>query len=310
MPNARTMLIVSLAILFAIAPRPASAEPIEDSSARTLEPLYARIGGDLRAGRPLIIHAYYGMWQARADEPDRNLNWGVYYGHKTMMERARRDKSHIRKLYQYRDWRLVHEREATEDPLRVLVFHQRARPSAAWKKAGVTEPFDVYLVMEAWADQQGAARAMVAHLRQGVAPPIAIEGSGGAERALDVSRAHAVGYFGHNFFYDYEDFDYQGLDRIEGEVEEATGVFAVGCKTARVPGFGRLLTDNVSALLYSKTLMASEGYSTLSLAEGLIARMTSGAMVRHANKTYRYFQSLGKPGRRVGRPFVGEADRD
>ena len=163
--------------------------------------------------------------------------------------------------------------------------------------------------MEAWADQLGAARAMVSHLRRDEGRSLVVSEGDEAERTIDTSRAHAVGYFGHNFFYDYEDFDYRGLDAITGEVEEPTGVFAVGCKTARVPGFDRLLTENAPALLYSRTLMASEGYSTLSLAEGVIARMSSEAMVAHANKTYRYFQSLGKPGRRVGKPFVGEADR-
>ena len=104
--RAAPIALFSALVAIAAAPLASAAEP----STRTLESLYARIGEDVRAGRPLIIHAYYGMWQARADEPDRNLNWGVYYGHKTMLERARRD-SHIKKLYRYRDWRLVHEQE-------------------------------------------------------------------------------------------------------------------------------------------------------------------------------------------------------
>lgn len=266
---------------------------------RALDPLYERIAEDLNAKKPLVIASYYGMWQARADQPDRNLNWGVYYGHKTMLLRAQSDK-HIAKNYEHTDWKLVHRQKGDEDPMRLLVLHQKIEPNARWKKLGVTEPFDVYLVMEAWKNQEKAAIAMVRSLRQNKGRAIEIDD----DTTIDTGAAQVTGYFGHNFFYDYADFRWQGLDRIKGEVERPTGVFAVGCKTARVPGVGRLITENAFAVLYSRTLMASEGYSTLALADGLVRALDSEAMVGLADRTYRYFQTLAKPDRRVGKPFV------
>jgi hypothetical protein len=294
--------MAALAVIVCLPPAAQATPPaMQPLVERELDDLYARIGADLARGEPLVIHAYYGMWQVRPDEPERNLNWGGYYGHRTMMMRARKDK-HIAALYAHHDWRLVYEEAQPTDPLRTLVFHQRVTPNEAWRAQGVREPFDVYLVMEAWQGQEQGAEAMTRHLRRSEGRVFKVEGR---DAPLDTSSAHAVGYFGHNFFYDYEDFRYDGLDQITGQISAPTGVFVVGCNTARVPGFDRLLTPNAYALLYSRSLMASEGYSTLSLAEGLIQRMRSAQLVRHADKTYKYFQTLNKP-RRVGSPFVGQ----
>ncbi|QDG53437.1 hypothetical protein FIV42_22630 [Persicimonas caeni] len=271
---------------------------------RSLDGLYERIAKDLKGGKPLVIASYYGMWQARADQPDRNLNWGVYYGHKTMLMRAKKD-GHIAKNYKHTDWKRVHRAESDADPMRVLVFHQEVEPNARWKKLGVQKSFDVYLVMEAWQGQEAAAKAMVRGLRQNKGRDIAIDD----ETTINTGQAQVTGYFGHNFFYDYVDFYWDGLDDIKGDIARPTGVFAVGCKTARVPGFGRLITPNAYAVLYSRTLMASEGYSTLALADGLLRALDSKAMVGLADRTYRYFQKHAKPDRRVGRPFVSHGFR-
>jgi hypothetical protein len=299
-PSAIVVLVIALTCAGA------SAEQEADTwqRSRSLEPLYERIGADLEQGKPLIIAGYYGMWHTRSDQPDRNLHWGVYYGHKTMMMRAAKDK-HITKNYRHADWKLVHRDKQSSDPLRVLVFHQKVSPNARWKELGVQQAFDVYLVMQAWQSQEGAALAMTKNLRQDSAREVRIDD----KTTIDLAEAQAVGYFGHNFFYDYADFEWDGLDGIEGEVERPTGVFAVGCKTGTVPGFGKLLTRNAFAVLYSRSLMATEGYSTLALADGLIRALDSTEMVGLADRTYRYFQKLAKPDRRVGRPFVSHGYR-
>ncbi len=284
---------------------------ITPAHAEALDPLYDRIAEDLNAGRPLIIAGYYGLWHERAEDPERNLNWGTYYGHMRMLERVRKDK-HARKNFRHWRWKRVFKRSQDAQPVRTLVYHQRVKPNAAWRKAGVKESFDAYLVMQAFTHQTAAGKAMTRHLRQASAPGLKLDdhlasGAGGLKgRTLALAEAQATGYFGHNFFYDYAGFDWDGLRRIEGSPERATGVFAVGCKTGRVPGFDELLGENVYALLYSKTLMAAEGYSTLALADGVLRRLDSKGMVKLGNASYRYFQKLGKPERRVGRPFVSQ----
>jgi hypothetical protein len=303
----RSLVAVSFAVFATASFAPAAdaqSQGEEWQKSRSLDPLYERIAADLEEGKPLVITSYYGMWHARSDQPDRNLNWGVYYGHKTMLERARKD-GHIAKNYKHHDWKRVYRKADDSDPLRVLVYHQKVVPNARWKALGIGEPFDVYLVMQAWQNQEKAAQAMVRGLRQQKGQTIELED----ETVLDTGKAQVTGYFGHNFFYDYSDFSWSGLDRIKGEVKRPTGVFAVGCKTARVPGFGRLITKNAFAVLYSRTLMASEGYSTLALADGVLRALDSEQMVALADRSYRYFQKLGKPDRRVGKPFVSHGFR-
>lgn len=266
-----------------------------------LDPLYARIAADLRAGKPLIFAHFYGMWFTHADDPDHNLNWGMRWGHATMLRKARADRQHIKRHYRYRDWRPVLAHRADADPMRTQVYRQTVRPNARWRAAGVTRPFSVYLVMQAWSSQADAAKAMTRVLRRAEGPALTLDDGS----VIDVGQAQVTAYFGHNMFYDYEGFQWDGLDRITGAPARPVGVAAVGCKTGRVPGFDRLVDKNVNVLLYSRTLMASEGYSTLALTDGVLRHLDSRDLVRLANRTYAFFQKLGKPGRRVGKPFVG-----
>lgn len=267
-------------------------------SPRQLDGLYDRVAADLKAGRPLVVAGYYGLWFTHNDAPEKNLNWGTWFGNARMLKRARKDR-HVRGQYRYPDWRLVHEAAAARDPLRTLVFHQRVRPNARWRKAGVAAPFDAYLVMEAYASREDAARAMTRNLRRDEGRVLTL--TSGAR--LDVGAAQAAGYVGHNLFYDYPGFRWGGLSAIHGTPDRAKGLFAVGCNTGRVPGFPELVGENVYALLMSRSLMAAEGYSTLAVADALLRRATSREAARLGNDTYRYFQTLAKP-RRVGRPFV------
>lgn len=265
-----------------------------------LDPLYARIAADLRDGKPLIFAHYYGMWSTRPDQPERNLNWGMRWGHATMLKKARRDR-HVRTQYRYRDWRPVLRASADADPIRTHVYRQVVKPNARWRALGVDRPFEVFLVMQAFASQERAAQAMTTVLRQARDRVLTLDDG----RALDVGAAQVTAYFGHNFFYDYKDFQWDGLDRIKGHPARPVGVAAIGCNTGRVPGFKRLIEKNVMVLLYSRSLMASEGYSTLALTDGVLRQLSSRSLVRLGDSTYRYFQQLGQPGRRVGRPFVG-----
>jgi hypothetical protein len=271
------------------------------ASAQGLDPFYARVAEDLSAGKPLVIVAHYGMWQVRADNPERNLNWGVYYGHATMMRRASRD-THIAKNYVFHDWKLIFEREGTLDPLRTLVFSQTVKPNKYWRAAGVTQPFTVFLVMYAHKNQEGAALAATKLMRQSLGESLTLDDGA----TLDTSAAQATGYFGHNFFYDYEDFRWDGLSKVSGEPSRTVGIFSVGCNTARVPGFDAWYGPNTAVLLYSKSLMASEGYSTLALMDGVLRHLSNRELVELGDRTYKYFQKLGKPDRRVGSPFVAQ----
>lgn len=280
-------------------------------TARPLAPFYERVAEDLRAGRPLVVVAHCGLWFTHEEEPERNLNWGTRYGHWRMLDRVHRGRApHVRKVYRHAAWKRVHETARDpgdpSQPLRVVVYHQRVRPNARWQALGVTEPFDQYVAILAWSERERAAVAAVSALRrdEGLVVPLD-DGGGGGGATLDLGAAQAVGYMGHNPFYDYPAFDWDGLSRIEGTPKRAKGFFAVGCNTARVPGFSAIVGPNVHVLLMSRSLMAVGGYITLALTDSLARVHTSREMVQHADRTYRYFHLLDDPDDRVGQPFVG-----
>lgn len=303
MPDARARhrsCLLALGLLLCATAAAADEAPDESWRApRPVDGLYARIAEDLKAGRPLIVAAYYGMWFAHADQPERNLNWTGRYGHSTMLRRAGRNR-HVRKLYRHTRWKLLLEERSEQDPLRTLVFGQTVRPNRRWRRLGVTKPFEVLLVMQAYASQVDAAVRMTHNLRRDSGRTLELSDG----RRIDVGRAQATGYFGHNLFYDHADFEWDGLRTVPGRPSRPKGLFVVGCNTARVPGFPALIDRNVHALLLSRSLMASEGYSTLALVDGLLRGLGSRALVRLADDTYRYFQQLERPKRRVGKPFV------
>lgn len=272
--------------------------------ARSLVGLYERIAEDLKEGRPLVIAAYYGMWFEHEGDPDRNLNWrGGRYGHARMVGRARRDPG-VARIFRHRAWRPVLSERQERGPLRTLVFAQRVRPGPRWRRLGVREPFMVYLAMQAFASREDAALRMTRNLRQDEGRTVTLDGG----LSLKLGGAQVVAYFGHNLFYDYPGFEWDGLQRVSGRPAKPKGVAAVGCNTGRVPGFPALITPGVYALLLSRSLMASEGYSTLALADGVLRGLDSRALVRLADNSYRHFQTLARP-RRVGRPFVSHGFR-
>lgn len=273
--------------------------PFLSAQEQSFEPLYHRIADDIKAGKPLIVVSHYGMWAVRNDQPERNLNWGVYYGHATMMKRAKKDR-HIKKLYTHHKFKSVFATSQDSDPMRTLVFKTTVKPNKRWRKKGVEKPFDLYVVMKAYQDQEQAAVDST-QLSRGQNSETFVTDEG---VELNTKDAQVTGYFGHNFFYDYEDFSWPGLADVSGEIAKPMGLFSVGCNTARVPGFDAWFETNAVPLLFSRSLMASEGYSTLALLDGLARHMNGVEMVKFADKTYAYFQKLGKPKRRVGKPFV------
>jgi len=123
--------------------------------------------------------------QGRGDSFRENLYWGAMYGVETFFSRQG-------------DWKFVHA-DAGRDPhvLRRVVFLRRASPTEEWRQRGVTKPFDICLLAQAWAGPY-AADAMRAALNDGLGakPPVVIEI--GNRRIPFGSGSHLVGYVGYN----------------------------------------------------------------------------------------------------------------
>ena len=261
----------------------------------SLDGLYLSISDDLSEGKPLIVAAYYGMWYTRQDNPERNLNWGMRDSHYTMLKKARRDKN-IRKMYRHRDWREVYFDKREGDPMRTAVFKQVVKPNGRWRELGVEEPIIIYLVMFAYQERQHAGLAMGRNLFSSEAPLIQLDDGS----FLDVAATQVVGYMGHNFFYDFDDFSFPELTDLARPLARPKGLFAIGCKTGEVPGFTRLIRTNVHVVLFTHDFMAVEGHATLALADGLVRMMPGKRIARLANRAYAHFQKLYKPDSRPG----------
>ena len=281
-----------------------------DSAARRpgpIDPLYTSLAADLKAGKPLLIAGFFGLSDPHLDDPEKNPCWGTYYGNARFMKRASGDV-HVKKLYEFTGWTLLQEEENPTDPVRTLVFHQRINPSKAWKTAGVEEPFDAYLVMQAFESREQAATHMAVALRASRGATVELAGLEGAEQPmrLNLGDAQVVGYIGHNFFFDYEDFYWDGFEPIKERPSRPKGLFVISCMSGRVPGFLTLLGHNVHVLLLSRYFISAEGYSLLSVVDGVLQHASSRGLVDLADRTYQYFHTLHHPEKKVYWPFLGQ----
>ena len=271
-----------------------------------IEPLYTSIAADLQAGKPLLVAGYFGLSDPHLDDPEKNPCWGTYYGNARFMKRASGDV-HAKKLFEFPGWTLLLEEENPADPVRTLVFHQRISPSKAWKAAGVEEPFDAYLVMQAFESRELAATHMAQALRASRGATVALAGLEGSEPVrLNLGEAQVVGYIGHNFFFDYEDFYWDGFEPIKERPSRPKGLFVISCMSGRVPGFLTLLGHNVHVLLLSRYFISAEGYSLLSVVDGVLQRANSRQLVDLADHTYQYFHTLHHPEKKIYWPFLGQ----
>jgi hypothetical protein len=268
-----------------------------------IDALYTRIAEDLRAGRPLLIVSYVGLISEFNDQPERNASWGSYYGNATYFKRSHRDK-HTPKLFTHPRWTQRYETEADQDPVRSLVFHHRSSPNEAWKAYGVQDDFDIYLVLLAYRESERAGLELAANLRLDDAPVLSLDDG----TALDLSQAQAMGYEGHNYFYDWG-FDWDGFETAPGRVLRPKGLFSISCRTAREPGWFELVRHNVSVLLFAADFVSAEGYTMLAVVDGLATHASSAEVAGLANDAYAYYHSLNHPEWKRHNPWVSQNSR-
>jgi hypothetical protein len=268
-----------------------------------LAALQDRVAADLRAGRPLVVHAHVALCDnsiircgghglGDGDRPATNLYWATAGGTRGWLDRRGSGWT-----------RVAAGRPARAGILVRAVWRRRVVPGAAWRRRGVARPFDVYLVADAWRGRaiDAAVAAYLDDLYRGQPRPVSVAGAaplaaGGA--------AHLVAYVGHNRWMDTPDFDWT---RFAGSTPgPPKGTLAIACHTRAYLGRHLPAAARVPLLLTADFLFASspalEG-AVLSFAAG------GGYAAIRAAATRAYAVGQRRPVARVAGVFTNPADR-
>lgn len=269
------------------------------AAAAELDPLYQRVAADLKAGKPLVVTVHVALcdnsiiWcglggHGNGDEPRRNLYWGGAGGLRAYFDRAR---GYRRVMVDRGDGKVIIER--------VVYRRHVPRPSAAWRRLGVTEPFDVLLVGLGYRGRE-IARAAQAMIKQ----TLREEGQSlhlpdGTKLAIG-GRGHVVGYAGHNHLMD------DPLYAFPRRVRQAeVGFFALSCLSAPYLA-ARLASPRAHALLLTLDLMYPGAFTIDGLIQGLAQAEPQATVFDRAVQHYATYQR--RDPRRVRRAFTHDGE--
>jgi hypothetical protein len=269
----------------------------------SLDPLRRRVAADLKAGRPLVATVHVALcdnrviWCGRlgnGDEPKRNLYWGGAAGLRAYFD-------HRRPV-----WRRIHlDQGDGRQILERVVYRMRVRrPSSAWRRLGVTKPFEVLLVGLAHRGTKiGVANDTF--VRQ-----VATEEGGTLKlsdgRTIDFGgKGHLVGYAGHDHLMDVE---YLGGYRWPRRTRvRPLGFFILACRTALY--FKNHLCDGkkgIRGLLLTRTLMYPGAFTIDGLLRGVAAGERQHAVYMRGVRRYARFQK--RPVRLIRGAFVHDGE--
>lgn len=291
----RPVLLIITALLLTAAPRPAAA-------ADPLDPLYARIAADLKAGKPLVATVHVALcdkniiWCGRGgfgngDVPKRNLYWGGAAGLRAYFDHARR-----------RGWRRIFVDQGDGKVVleRVVYRKKIRRPPARLRRLGVTKGFEVLLVGLAYRGNQ-IARATEVFVGQ-----VATE-RGGSLKLTDGrtiatgGKGHLVGYAGHDHLMDVVRFSWPRRSR-----KHALGYFALACMTGPYMA-KQLCSEHARALLLTLSLMYPGAFTI----DGIVSAVAAGKSQREVYlggvKMYAKYQK--RPVRYIRRAFMHDAEK-
>ena len=191
------------------------------------------------------------------NDPTTNLYWGALYGMEVHFANAA-------------GWRRAYTDNGNGRRIvRRVVFHRRVTPSPAWELRGVTDPFDVYVLANAWPSSR-IVEAMEQPIRDAVCgEPVMLQvddrriGFGGA--------SVVVGYVGQNHMLkEYWD-PFAQLEHCRSSRQ--VGVFYLCPRSAVV-----LHTPVVERGLYSVLFMRSSATPEAYLTDGMLRALLTGEL--------------------------------
>lgn len=186
------------------------------------------------------------------DDPPTNLYWGGAAGLRAWFDHR---KGWARVLADRGDGRVVLAR---------VVYRRRVgTPAPAWRRLGVTRPYEVLLVGLAYRGQE-ISRATRAFLEQVAGEGVETLVLPGGTRVQAGGGSHLVGYAGHNHL-----MDAPGLVQSPFTRRAAVGWFALACLTNVYFG-PRLGRAPAHALLVTKVLMYPGAFTVEGLVQGIV----------------------------------------
>jgi hypothetical protein len=267
--------------------------------------LYDRVAEDLKAGRPLVVQAHVALCDRSiircgghglgdGDSLTTNLFWATSGGMRGWFERRGSGWTRVG---------IVPGAALGRPPevLAVAVWRRRVAPAGALRARGVREPFDVFVVAEAWRGKaiDQTAAAYLHDLGGSADRPLTVAGTtlaaGGA--------AAIVAYVGHNRWMDYERVEMPWAP--DAPAGQPKGTAIVACKSAQylgraVPSPGRV------PLLFTSDFVFAGAYGL----DAAVQAFAEGAGLREvrARAIAAYATGEGKPEGRVRSIFTNPSD--
>jgi hypothetical protein len=194
---------------------------------------------------------------ADGDDPSSNLYWGALYGVETHLANAA-------------GWRRAYSDQGTGGGVvRRVVFHRQAEVAANWQSRGVTRPFDIYLLANAWPPSQTVA-AMEQPLRDALTDDQAVLQVDGVDLTFGGGSV-MTGYVGPNRMAD------RYWDPFEGLAPTARGrrmgVFYI-CSMSAVYLHQPVVDHGLYSVLFARQAIVPEAY----ILEGVLQALAAGEL--------------------------------
>lgn len=191
------------------------------------------------------------------NEPRTNYFWGALYG----LENHLLNAAGWRRAYRDNgDGRMI---------LRRTVLHRRVAPQPAWMARGIGEPFDIYVLAQAW--RASAAQAAVRQpLREALGNEETVLAVDGVPRSFG-SGSSLIGYYGPNPL--AEEYSDPLADVEAAGNPRLIGVFYI-CAMSAVYFHPAVIGSNLYPVLFTRRPLVTEGY----LAAGMLDALTTGEL--------------------------------
>ncbi|NQU17631.1 MAG: hypothetical protein HQ564_06140 [Candidatus Saganbacteria bacterium] len=277
---------------------------LSSNSQLKMDSLYNAIAKDLKSGKPLTASVSIPIWMNDKKNPAKNIYWGKGGGiYRLLRNRKLKNPQPAAKKYYRNPWKFVSEKKTLDQEPQWRAVFKRSVSNYFWRQKGVTTPFDMYLVIRAYSAKNilGAYRAFSKDL-------------------FTQNKNRIVGFSGH--------LEPEGTIIMDSFAQKSSsypkkGAFVISCLSAQIFSRSVMQRKNTSGLVFSRTLLAAEGYNIIAVLDSITRGESSSQLLNRVYQTYWTYQPphTGRGTRhlvnqsskhfyRYSKPFDGDFDKD